>query len=82
MSDKSDEQIEEEAITFAKKNRTAICRRLTDQSIYLPENEPVSVFMYGSPGDGKTRTYHANISSLKPYLDPPYIMEELQHIVK
>ena len=46
--------IEEEALTFAKKNKSVITKRLTDKAIYLPEQEPVSVFMAGSPGAGKT----------------------------
>lgn len=43
-----------QAVEFAKKNRTAIARRLTEPSIYVPEDHPVSVFMAGSPGAGKT----------------------------
>lgn len=46
--------IESRALAFAKKNRTTICRRLTDKGIYLAEENPVSVFMSGSPGAGKT----------------------------
>ncbi len=52
----SDEEkrVQEEALAFAKANRRAIARRLTDKSIYVPEEHPVSVFMAGSPGAGKT----------------------------
>jgi UDP-N-acetylglucosamine kinase len=46
--------IEKSAIDFAKKNKSVITRRLTDPTIYLPEEKPVSVFMAGSPGAGKT----------------------------
>lgn len=52
---KSDDQrIADEAVVFAKANRKGIARRLTDPSIFLSEDSPVSVFMAGSPGAGKT----------------------------
>lgn len=44
----------ERAKEFARRNKKAISRRLTDVSVYVPEAEPVSVFMAGSPGAGKT----------------------------
>ncbi|WP_066095073.1 zeta toxin family protein [Xanthomonas massiliensis] len=47
-------QIAEAAIAYAKANRKRIARELTDPAIYQPEAEPVSVFMAGSPGAGKT----------------------------
>lgn len=47
-------QIAEEAVAFARANRRHIARELTDPAIYMPEAEPVSVFMAGSPGAGKT----------------------------
>lgn len=49
-----EERIEQEAIRFAKANRTEIARRLADPAVYAPEEQPVSVFMAGSPGAGKT----------------------------
>jgi len=50
----NDETIRENAIAFAKKHRTAIAKAFTDPNIYPAEAEPVSVFMAGSPGAGKT----------------------------
>jgi UDP-N-acetylglucosamine kinase len=52
----SDEEreIQERALAFAKANRRKIARRLTDPKVYVPEEHPVSVFMAGSPGAGKT----------------------------
>ena len=47
-------QIQEQALAFAKANRRQIARRLTDPKVYAPEEHPVSVFMAGSPGAGKT----------------------------
>ena len=46
--------LEEDAIRFAKANRTKIARELTDINTYPPSEIPVSVFMAGSPGAGKT----------------------------
>lgn len=46
--------IEDQAIAVAKANRTAIARRLADTKTFPGENNPVSVFMAGSPGAGKT----------------------------
>lgn len=49
-----DQRIADEALLFAKANRREIAKRLTDNSIYVPEEYPVSIFMAGSPGAGKT----------------------------
>lgn len=46
--------IQDEALVFARENKKAIAKRLTDTSRFTPEDEPVSVFMAGSPGAGKT----------------------------
>ena len=43
-----------QAVEFAKRNRTKICREITDTATFLPEVSPVSIFMSGSPGAGKT----------------------------
>ena len=47
--------IHEEAIKFARKHKKRIAKRITDQSLFPPESDPVSVFMAGSPGAGKPR---------------------------
>jgi len=49
-----EEAIQEEALKFARKQKKEISKRLTDTSRFTPEDEPVSVFMAGSPGAGKT----------------------------
>ena len=50
--------IAESALAWAskKRNKNAIARRLTNTELYLPEENPVSVFMAGSPGAGKTES--------------------------
>jgi adenylylsulfate kinase-like enzyme len=47
-------EISEEALRFARSNKKSIARRVADRAIYPPEESPVSVFMAGSPGAGKT----------------------------
>lgn len=46
--------ISENAIRFAKANGKAIARRVADPLVFFGEDNPVSVFMAGSPGAGKT----------------------------
>ncbi|MGI2102915.1 zeta toxin family protein [Shewanella oncorhynchi] len=54
-----DQQITEKATKEAKKMKKAVANRLVD---HLPQEEsPVSVFMAGSPGAGKTETARAMI---------------------
>jgi len=49
-----EKDIEQAAFEYAKENRNEIARRLTDPAIFVSEANPVSVFMAGSPGAGKT----------------------------
>lgn len=49
-----EQKIFDDARAFAKRNGKEIARRLTDRSIFPGEDAPVSVFMAGSPGAGKT----------------------------
>ena len=56
--------LEEKAYKFARANKASIAKQFTDRSIYLPEDEPVSVFMAGSPGAGKTEASKSLIESM------------------
>lgn len=47
-------EIQREALEFARANKKAIAKKWTNPDIYFPEKQPVSVFMAGSPGAGKT----------------------------
>lgn len=58
--------LQEEALAFARAQKKAIARRLTDPERFIPEDEPVSVFMAGSPGAGKTE---ASIELLAEFTD-------------
>jgi len=59
----TDEEIRLAAIKFARRNKDAIARELTDTEKYLPDNIPISVFMAGSPGAGKTE-FSKNLISI------------------
>ncbi len=50
----SPDEIGKAAIDFAKKNKNKIANELTDLSRFVPDDHPISVFMAGSPGAGKT----------------------------
>lgn len=49
-----EKEIEEAAIEFARRNRASLARTIADTSIFVPEDYPITVFMAGSPGAGKT----------------------------
>lgn len=59
-----EEEIKQNSRAFAKKNKTVIAKRLTDKSLFIPEENPVSVFMAGSPGAGKTEASKNLLESL------------------
>lgn len=56
--------IMERAIEFAKANKKSIAKEYTDKAIFLPDEFPVSVFMAGSPGAGKTESSRNLIKSI------------------
>lgn len=75
--------IEQAALDYAKQHRSDIARRLTDPAIFVPETNPVSVFMAGSPGAGKTEA-SIELLNLKGAdgakvlrIDPDELREEL-----
>jgi predicted ABC-type ATPase len=49
-------EIKQIADTFAKIHKDEIAKEVTRTDIFLPEENPVSVFMAGSPGAGKTES--------------------------
>ena len=63
-------QVEQQALDFARANKKAIASRLTDPGTFVPEAEPVSVFMAGSPGAGKTE---ASIELINSFPGAPII---------
>lgn len=55
--------IQSTALAFAKENRKRIAKTRTDVNKYRPDDLPVSVFMAGSPGAGKTE-FSKNVIAL------------------
>jgi len=48
------DEIKQQATIFAKREGKNIAKELTNPNIFLPDKIPISVFMAGSPGAGKT----------------------------
>lgn|SRR3989338_7767786 len=48
------EDIRAQAVEFAKRNKERIAKELTDPRRFIPDPTPISIFMAGSPGAGKT----------------------------
>jgi AAA+ superfamily predicted ATPase len=47
-------EVKRRAIQYAKDNKKKIVKAFANPSIFPPEKKPISVFMAGSPGAGKT----------------------------
>lgn len=50
----TEQEIIDSALVEAKKMRTTLARKITDKNLYMPSDEPTTIFMAGSPGAGKT----------------------------
>ena len=64
----AEQRIKDEAIEYARRQKKAIARKLTDKNQFPPDAEPVSIFMAGSPGAGKTE---ASKALIRQFRDPP-----------
>ena len=60
----AEQVIREKSVAFARDNKKRIARQLTDANRYPSEEEPVALFMAGSPGAGKTETAEAFLHDL------------------
>ncbi len=81
MPSSSDKEIVLSAIDFARDNKKKIAKKLTDTAVFLPEEYPISVFMAGSPGAGKTETAKFLIETLSEgkkilHIDPDDLRKE------
>src|SRR3989338_11423364 len=54
MDDIEENKIIAEARRFIKEKKKELIAKFADPVIYKPDNNPVSLFMAGSPGAGKT----------------------------
>jgi predicted ABC-type ATPase len=62
----SDQEMREAAEVFAKRNKLVLARKITDTTQYPPEERPISIFMAGSPGAGKTETSKRLLEDIAP----------------
>lgn len=60
-----EQQIAQQALAYAKQHRTAIAREVADPTRYAAEANPLTVFMAGSPGAGKTEVSKALVEALE-----------------
>lgn len=74
-----EKSIEEAALNYAKQNKKAIAKRLTAVDKFIPEENPVSVFMAGSPGAGKTEASKELLDKLKSKSTLRIDPDELRH---
>jgi UDP-N-acetylglucosamine kinase len=58
-------EIRERAEIYARENRTEIAKELASTRLYPPEIAPISIFMAGSPGAGKTE-FSRNLIKMFP----------------
>jgi UDP-N-acetylglucosamine kinase len=65
FSNEEDKKLCLKANDFARENKKFIAKRLTDIKCYPCEKTPISVFMAGSPGAGKTEFTQRLIEELK-----------------
>ncbi|MDV6319783.1 zeta toxin family protein [Chromohalobacter sp. HP20-39] len=59
-----EEKIIANAVAFARRNKKWIARERTDTRRYESEERPISIFMAGSPGAGKTEIAKEYVAAL------------------
>ena len=76
----AEQRIKDEAIEYARRQKKAIARKLTDKNQFPPDAEPVSIFMAGSPGAGKTEASKALVREFRDpvRIDPDELRSEFQ----
>lgn len=75
-----EQQIHDEALAYARANRSRIANALVDLSIYPCEEVPLTVFMAGSPGAGKTEVSKAFVSAVENAMPP--LPEGESHVLR
>jgi UDP-N-acetylglucosamine kinase len=60
-----EENLKRQAEEFARLNKKRIAKELTDPAKFIPDEVPISVFMAGSPGAGKTEVSKNLINMLE-----------------
>lgn len=57
--------LEEAAFQFAIAHRRPLAKKIVDTDVFIPERAPLTVFMAGSPGAGKTEVSKAMVEALE-----------------
>jgi adenylate kinase family enzyme len=58
-------ELEEAAFQFAIAHRRPLAKKIVDTEVFIPERAPLTVFMAGSPGAGKTEISKAMVEALE-----------------
>lgn len=78
----ADAKIEREALEYARKNKKKLAKWFTDTDQFPSEENPVSVFMAGSPGAGKTEASIELLAKMEGpqimRIDPDELRSEFQ----
>jgi len=77
----TEQLIYDAAVSFARKNKKQIAKHVIGANNFLPEKTPVSVFMAGSPGAGKTEASKALIDRLEAQvlrIDPDELRDQFE----
>lgn len=74
FSSEEDKRIYDDAVAYARKHKRLRCAALTDLAVYPSEDDPVSVFMAGSPGAGKTEAAKEVVAQLEQSPEAPKIL--------
>lgn len=78
-----DIKLQKEAEMFIKNNMQLFYERFTDKKIFLPVQDPYSIFMAGSPGAGKTEfSTSFDLSALHLDFDVPLVRIDPDEIKK
>lgn len=78
-----EEEIKQKAVEFARAHKKEIARRLTNPNLFPVDEIPVSVFMAGSPGAGKTESARNLIAKFSAdrkilHIDPDLLRDEFR----
>ncbi len=60
-----EKEMQSAAVDFIKKNKTLLINTFADPHVYTSRNEPISIFMAGVPGAGKTEVSRRLIEEMK-----------------
>lgn len=74
FDNEDDKKVYEDAVAYARKHKRRRCAELTDLAVYPSEDDPVSVFMAGSPGAGKTEAAKEVVAQLEQSPEAPKIL--------